>query len=162
MNNSATRDQFGSKNHMWKGDKISYKSAHARVASHRGKPSRCDKCGITDPKKKYEWANKTGHYHDPMDYDRLCRSCHCKRDGLIKNLSGYQSGLNKQACRKGGRVSYEKGLGKRRRAVMRSDGKIFVSVSEAARHTKVCDRCIYDVISGKQNLTRGWRFFYVK
>ena len=36
--------------------------------------------------KNYDWANLTGHYDDPNDYKRMCRSCHWKYDERIKNI----------------------------------------------------------------------------
>jgi hypothetical protein len=83
------RDQRGSANSTWAGNAVCYKAAHNRVYSARGRPQHCEHCGTTDPKKRFEWANKTGQYHDPGDYMRLCRSCHCKHDGLVKNLGAF-------------------------------------------------------------------------
>ena len=86
---AAKRDQSGSKNSTWKGESVCYKAAHNRVYAKRGRPQKCEECKTEDPSKKYEWANISGKYHDPNDYLRLCRSCHCKRDGLLKNLGEY-------------------------------------------------------------------------
>ncbi len=85
---AAKRDQIGAKNATWKGESIGYKGAHNRVSAARGKPRLCEDCGTTTAP-RYDWANLTGKYHDPQDYARLCRPCHCKRDGLIKNLGTY-------------------------------------------------------------------------
>ena len=74
------RDQFGPKNHMWKGDNAGYASLHRRVEIKRGKPRLCSKCGTTEAI-EYNWANLTGNYADVNDYIRLCRSCHAKMDG---------------------------------------------------------------------------------
>ena len=70
----------GPANPGWKGEAVTYRSAHARVERERGKPQHCKDCGTTDPAKDYEWANLSGKYHDPRDYVRLCRSCHRRRD----------------------------------------------------------------------------------
>lgn len=80
------RNQRGTANATWAGERVCYKAAHQRVYAVRGRPQRCEHCNTTEPTKRYEWANKSGRYHDPDDYMRLCRSCHCKHDGLIKNL----------------------------------------------------------------------------
>ena len=40
----------------------------------------CERCGTTDPTKRYEWANLTGHYEDVADYERMCKSCHERYD----------------------------------------------------------------------------------
>lgn len=86
---AAKRDQSGNKNVIWAGDSVGYKSAHQRVYRARGRPLYCEHCKTTDSSKRYEWANLTGNYPDVNDYARLCRSCHCKFDGLIKNLGEY-------------------------------------------------------------------------
>jgi len=86
---AAKRHQSGDRNSAWAGPRIGYKGAHSRVASVRGKPSFCERCGTSDPSKRYEWANLTRQYHDPFDYKRMCRSCHCKHDGLIRNLGAH-------------------------------------------------------------------------
>jgi hypothetical protein len=57
-----------------------YNTGHVRVTRLRGRPSRCEHCGTTDPSKRYEWANLTGNYADPRDYRRLCVPCHRRYD----------------------------------------------------------------------------------
>lgn len=86
---AAKRDQRGAKNSSWRGEAVKYKPAHNRVYAARGRPMKCEHCGTTDPKARFEWANVSGRHHDPNDYIRLCRSCHCKYDGLLKNLGDY-------------------------------------------------------------------------
>lgn len=67
----------GTSNHpRWKGDQASYGAFHRRVARVRGKPAACEKCGLADPARRYEWANLTGDYPNPMDYERMCVPCH--------------------------------------------------------------------------------------
>lgn len=77
---AAKRDQVGPANHAWKGDDAGYQACHLRVEQRRGKPMRCDRCGTTDPARSYDWANLTGNYPDPDDYERMCRSCHRRYD----------------------------------------------------------------------------------
>lgn len=77
---AAKRHQTGPANHAWKGDAAGYQACHLRVEARRGKPSRCERCGATDPGLTYEWANLTGNYADPDDYERMCRSCHRRYD----------------------------------------------------------------------------------
>lgn len=79
------RDQKGVKNSSWKGDKAGYDAFHVRVEVLRGKPSTCETCGTTNAK-AFDWANLTGRYQDPWDYKRLCRSCHARLDGKVRNL----------------------------------------------------------------------------
>lgn len=76
----AKRNQWGAANSSWVGDAANYQTSHARVYSRRGKASRCEMCGTTDPSKNYDWANLTGRYPDPSDYAEMCRSCHRKYD----------------------------------------------------------------------------------
>ncbi len=83
---AAKRDQRGPRNHSWKGDAAKYAAAHLRVKSIRGTPSRCEQCGTTDARKKYDWASLTHNYTDVNDYKRLCRSCHHVFDGKARNL----------------------------------------------------------------------------
>lgn len=83
---AAKRYQSGLKNNMWKGDVASYKSFHRRIGRLKGQPKCCQVCGTTDPTKSYDWANLTGKYEDPEDYERMCRSCHATHDGTINNI----------------------------------------------------------------------------
>lgn len=85
------RNQLGSRNTTWRGSRAGYQALHVRVAVQRGKPSRCETCGINDQNKHYDWANLTGRYDDPTDYRRLCRSCHAKLDQTIRNIIGETS-----------------------------------------------------------------------
>lgn len=89
---AAKRDQFGPKNHAWKGDAASYQAFHCRLYSRFGKPSLCSVCGTTDAK-SFDYANLTGNYADPSDYAPMCRSCHHRFDGRAANLKG------KEGCR---------------------------------------------------------------
>jgi len=83
---TAKRDQDGPANHAWKGDDAGYKAMHLRVARARGKPSRCEDCGTTDPALRYEWANLTGRYEDVFDYRRLCKGCHNRFDARRREV----------------------------------------------------------------------------
>ena len=84
---AAKRNQDGPSSPTWKGDEAGYQAMHLRVARLRGKPSLCETCRTTTAK-AFDWANLTGKYNDPMDYRRLCRSCHWKMDGQIRNITG--------------------------------------------------------------------------
>jgi hypothetical protein len=70
----------GSESYRWKGNNVTYAALHIRVRKLRGTPKRCFECGMNDPSKRYEWANLTGRYEDPMDYRRMCVSCHRRYD----------------------------------------------------------------------------------
>lgn len=82
---AAKRDQYGPKNHMWKGEAASYKAFHQRLERLRGQPKNCACCGTSDPSRAYDWANLTGRLENPDDYMRMCRSCHWKYDKKHKN-----------------------------------------------------------------------------
>jgi hypothetical protein len=75
----------------WKGNEAGYDALHYRLRAERGRPQRCDVCGTEDTSKTYDWANMTGHYDDPDDYKRMCRSCHLKHDGG-RQVKGEQHG----------------------------------------------------------------------
>lgn len=81
----AKRNQRGEANSSWKGEHIGYSAAHLRVAAARGSPSLCEHCGTTSAK-QFDWASVTKNYADISDYIRLCRSCHHKMDGTVRNL----------------------------------------------------------------------------
>ena len=77
---AAKREQRGPRNSSWKGDSATYHAFHRRVDAVRGKPTKCDVCGLDDPQARYDWANLTGNYADPADYKRMCKKCHAKYD----------------------------------------------------------------------------------
>lgn len=97
-------DTFGLRGNatsQWKGDDIQYRTAHNRLASRRGRPTRCDLCGTTSG--WLEWALKhepemkklqiggvgDGMYYSPRpdDYIPLCRACHRRYDGRERDPS---------------------------------------------------------------------------
>ncbi len=87
---AAKRDQRGERNSYWggKSGEVGYQAYHCRVIAKRGQPMHCEDCGTTDPTKNYDWASLTKNYSDVNDYKRLCRSCHFKMDGHIRNITG--------------------------------------------------------------------------
>ena len=82
---AAKRNQTGPLNASWKGATAGYQALHIRVQRLRGVPRRCEDCGTTTAR-IYDWANISGKYDDPNDYRRLCRTCHHRLDGTVKNL----------------------------------------------------------------------------
>lgn len=71
---------------LWKGDSVGYNSLHAWVSNVLGKPNKCNKCGTLSAK-IFDWANISGEYkRDILDWERLCRSCHMKKDGRLARL----------------------------------------------------------------------------
>jgi len=86
---AAKRDQFGEKNHAWKGDGAGYQAFHRRLYARFGKPSACSACGTLDAE-HYDYANLTGRYEDLNDYAPMCRSCHWKLDGKVSNITSHR------------------------------------------------------------------------
>jgi len=82
----AKRDQFGDKNHQWKGDDATIEAFHRRLYSRHGKPRKCSVCGTEDDAKHYDYANLSGDYKNIEDYAPMCRSCHWKYDKKINNI----------------------------------------------------------------------------
>ena len=75
---------LGSKNGMWKGNEVSYKNLHGWIRRHKPKVELCENC---NKEKSYDVANISGKYkRDINDYEWLCRRCHMKGDGRMKNL----------------------------------------------------------------------------
>lgn len=74
--------QFGEKNPRWKGDKISNRTLHEWIRKYKSKPDLCEECKEIPP---IDVANISGKYkRDIKDYRWLCRSCHMKSDGRLK------------------------------------------------------------------------------
>lgn len=84
----APRNQHGAFNNNWKGNSVGYSAFHYRLVATKGRPHKCERCGTNDPGKHYDWANLTGKYDDPSDYQRMCRSCHFKYDDMNRNFKG--------------------------------------------------------------------------
>ena len=89
---AAKRDQWGIKNHMWKGKNATYAAKHYRLYKILGMPRKCQICGTVDKKKKYEWANLSGDFDNPKDYKRMCKSCHAKYDKKVLNFKKNRKG----------------------------------------------------------------------
>jgi hypothetical protein len=87
---AAKRHQAGPLNDSWKGAAATYAAFHKRIEVLKGRPKKCERCGTTDLKKSYDWANLTGRYDDPTDYKRMCRSCHWTHDKKILNIKHMQ------------------------------------------------------------------------
>jgi hypothetical protein len=78
------RDQRGPKNAAWGHSSVTYAAYHKRVEAEKGRPRVCEQCGTTSAK-AYDWACM-GRYDRVADYKRLCRSCHWRADGRIRNI----------------------------------------------------------------------------
>lgn len=56
-------------------------AVHHWMNKHYGKPKRCEICGLDDPNRIYDWANKDHKYsRNREDWQRLCRPCHRRHD----------------------------------------------------------------------------------
>lgn len=74
------------RNHNWKGDEVGYNALHTYINRKLGKPRECMDCGFTsDNGRQFHWANISGNYtRDLSDWERLCASCHYKKDKIHK------------------------------------------------------------------------------
>lgn len=83
---AAKRNQTGSANASWRGDKAGYAAFHRRLYAKLGKPVSCSVCGTNDAARSYDYANLSGRYQDMQDFAAMCRSCHWKYDEKIFNI----------------------------------------------------------------------------
>lgn len=84
INFSKKKDFFGKNHPLWKGDDVGRPALHTWISRCKGKPKKCEECGIEN-KKFYDWANLSGLYkRDLNDYKRLCRHCHRVLDKKAK------------------------------------------------------------------------------
>lgn len=70
---------------QWKGNKVGYSGIHKWISRKYGNPKICENCD-TKNAKKYDWANISGDYkRDRNDWQRLCRLCHNRLDGITED-----------------------------------------------------------------------------
>lgn len=94
---SVIRNQRKDKNKYWKGDAAGKSAMHKRIEQLFGKPKNCEICKISGGLwVVYEWANLTGKYNDPLDYKRMCRSCHRKYDKGHLNFKSALGGVRRK------------------------------------------------------------------
>ncbi len=90
-NHSHKNINLGSKNGMWKGDKVGYGGVHDWVKKRKPKIAICERCRI---KKSFDLANISGQYkRNVSDYWWICRTCHMEIDGRMNLL--HQPGKHK-------------------------------------------------------------------
>jgi predicted transcriptional regulator len=99
---AAKRNQFGDKNHMWKGNLATKHAFHRRLYSRFGKPGHCEICGTSETTRHYDYANISGNYHKATDYAPMCRSCHWKFDDTKKNFKGAVGGRTAKGVQNAG------------------------------------------------------------
>lgn len=74
----------GALSSQWKGDSVGYIALHQWLYRNKKRKGICEECG---KKGKTDFANVSGEYkRDVDDFIELCRSCHCKRDDLVRNF----------------------------------------------------------------------------
>lgn len=84
MKNLISLAKIGNKNPQWKGKKVGLTALHVWVRSRLVKPDVCSDC--QEPK-SLDLANISQKYkRDLSDWEWLCRRCHMKKDGRMKNL----------------------------------------------------------------------------
>lgn len=74
----------GEKHYNWKGDKVGLDALHAWLHKKLPKPKWCENCLVAYP---YDLANKGIYNRDLKNWWWLCRKCHMKSDGRMKNLN---------------------------------------------------------------------------
>jgi hypothetical protein len=104
----------GENNYLWKGQGVGYGALHSWVRRHRGKPTKCEICGVSSSEKRLQWANKSGKYlRNLNDFRPLCPSCHKKFDykpetgikislknkGRLPNSGSFKKGNSRHHCR---------------------------------------------------------------
>lgn len=75
----------GNNHYAWAGDSIGYTGLHTWINKEYGKALVCEQCEST---KNVDWAKRKGkeYSRDRENWLQLCRSCHHRYDGRIKNL----------------------------------------------------------------------------
>lgn len=68
----------------WVGDSIGYSGIHDWIENVKGKPNKCQECGVVTAK-RFEWANISGKYKRELtDWKRLCSKCHHALDRIAE------------------------------------------------------------------------------
>lgn len=119
------------KNSMWKGDKVGKAALHDWVKRNKPKPDFCENCEKVPP---YDLANISQEYkRDVNDFKWLCRSCHMKEDGRLKQLQ-----MNHKPPKKGIQIEI----------TCSNCGKVFYVIPSQAKKRKTCSRkCMGEIIS---------------
>jgi len=77
--------RFGPEHHGWKGENVSYSGLHAWARRTFTKTGRCEVCG---EERLTEWSNISGEYRrEREDWREICRSCHRRLDGAVRNIT---------------------------------------------------------------------------
>jgi len=82
----------GEKHRLWKGDLVGYAGLHKWVRKAKLKQKFCERCEEVKP---HDVANISGKYkRDVNDFEWLCRKCHIKSDGRLKNLKNQRGSID--------------------------------------------------------------------
>lgn len=85
-----TSKNNGEKCYNWRGGNVGYHTLHNWLRYTKGRPKKCNSCGIenklkSDGRNYIEWANIDHKYRRKLqDYIPLCCKCHKEYDALIK------------------------------------------------------------------------------
>jgi len=85
--------RMGENNPNWKGNEVGYEALHSWLKDRIKKPKFCKECKKNPP---CDLANKGIYNRDVKNWEWLCRRCHMKKDGRIKNLKQYVMEKNKK------------------------------------------------------------------
>lgn len=82
---NIAKGKEGTKNPMWKGDRVGKISLHTWIKKRKQKAKFCQKCKKNPP---YDLANISQNYkRDINDFRWLCRKCHMLSDGRLEKFS---------------------------------------------------------------------------
>jgi hypothetical protein len=79
--------KLGKKNPFWKGTKVGYNGLHRWVERRLEKPELCERC---NKRPAIDLANKGVYNRDLENWEYLCRHCHMKEDGRLKQLTSWR------------------------------------------------------------------------
>lgn len=83
--------RMGNKNPMWKGNNAGLDAVHIWVTKRLPKPEFCMDCKKVSP---LDLANISQEYkRDIIDWEWLCRRCHMKKDGRLREFLTHCRGL---------------------------------------------------------------------
>lgn len=79
--------KIGDNNPNWSATNPTYRAVHQWVNRNKPKVKKCKNCGEEKP---LDAANISGLYkRDILDFKWLCRACHMREDGRLRNLKQY-------------------------------------------------------------------------
>jgi hypothetical protein len=79
--------KWGKKNPNWQGDNIKYNGLHRWVERRIEKPDICPRC---KKRPAIDLTNKGVYDRNLDNWEYLCRHCHMKEDGRLKQLTSWR------------------------------------------------------------------------